>query len=93
MSYADRARRLQFYQEYNRLVLYGLTEDEYQELCRYQEGRCAICDTNRKLVVDHDHVTNKVRGLLCRYCNTSLGWYERYKESLGGYLANDVSVD
>lgn len=38
----------------------------------HQEGRCAICDkppVKRALHVDHDHVTKKVRGLLCFNCN------------------------
>jgi uncharacterized protein YbaR (Trm112 family) len=36
---------------------------------------CAICKTesDRKLVVDHDHVTGKIRGLLCHNCNMAIG--------------------
>ena len=37
---------------------------------------CDVCGTNRynrRLHVDHDHKTNKVRGILCHGCNTALG--------------------
>ena len=42
-----------------------------------QEGKCAICLSLPKGIkpwhVDHDHSTNKVRGILCHHCNTALG--------------------
>ena len=42
-----------------------------------KNNKCAICgrEFNDKLkaFVDHDHITNKVRGLLCTHCNTLLG--------------------
>ena len=36
----------------------------------------------KNLCIDHDHKTNKFRGLLCLVCNRQLGWYEKNKESL-----------
>lgn len=37
-------------------------------------GLCAGCDQYRKLVVDHNHETGKVRGLICNPCNCALGF-------------------
>lgn len=57
--------------------VYGLGPGQYGELYRLQTGVCAICKRatgkTRKLSVDHDHATGKVRGLLCRPCNDMLG--------------------
>lgn len=57
--------------------LYGMTMPEYQVLLVSQAGRCAICTrppTDDKLLhVDHNHVTGKVRGLLCQQCNHAIG--------------------
>lgn len=60
------------------LAKYGLTEESYDELLKSQNGVCAICGKSRSeiksnFVVDHDHKTGRVRGLLCVQCNTSLG--------------------
>ncbi len=58
---------------------WGLTVDHYQRILASQNGVCAIChklDPNgRDLAVDHDHDSGKVRGLLCRPCNTGLGLF------------------
>jgi hypothetical protein len=48
--------------------LYGLTEEDYDALLRFQGGRCYICrrvPRKKRLAVDHDHRTGEVRGLLC----------------------------
>jgi hypothetical protein len=59
---------------------YGLTLAQYDDLLRSQEGQCAVCQRSPKpgqrLVVDHDHHTGAVRGLLCSSCNTALGLME-----------------
>lgn len=56
-------------------------------LKEHQNGRCAVCrETRKRLVVDHDHYTGLVRGLLCRSCNSTEGrdyrapWFVRYRD-------------
>lgn len=55
---------------------YGLDESTYNELFDKQNGACKICGKEVTLVVDHDHATGKVRGLLCNGCNVGLGCFE-----------------
>ena len=63
---------------------YGISVDDYEEILAKQGGGCAICGaTDSRVIlsggrpsnlhVDHNHKTNKVRGLLCQPCNVSLG--------------------
>lgn len=63
------------------------TEELYNKLLIEQNYSCAICyknekDFNRKLAVDHNHQTGKVRGLLCKYCNQGLVPILEYKKNL-----------
>jgi hypothetical protein len=54
---------------------YGLTEEEYNNMVLSQNNVCVICNkpSSRTLHIDHDHVTGKVRGLLCSNCNLGIG--------------------
>ncbi|MFZ6004635.1 MAG: endonuclease domain-containing protein [Actinomycetota bacterium] len=53
---------------------YGLGRHEHETLFVAQRGCCAICERRHAvLVVDHDHRTGMVRGLLCVNCNFALG--------------------
>lgn len=52
---------------------YGMTTEDYNTMLAKQKGKCAICGKFRKLVVDHCHTRNTVRGLLCNNCNAMLG--------------------
>ena len=64
---------------------YNMTELEYENLLKKQNYKCAICgmsileNSNDDLYVDHNHETNKVRGLLCSNCNFGLG---QFKDSI-----------
>lgn len=58
------------------LLNYGMSLEEYDTLYKNQEGRCDICGnmpSEYMLVVDHNHETGEVRGLLCRPCNSGIG--------------------
>ncbi len=60
-------------------AVYGLLPGQYEELYAFQGGLCYICrranGKTRRLSVDHDHKTDKVRGLVCRPCNDVLGHF------------------
>lgn len=49
--------------------------------------KCEICESNQRLSIDHDHVTGKVRGLLCSKHNTALGMVNDSIEELEGLIA------
>lgn len=78
---------------------YRITLEEYDRLLLEQDGKCAICRSAspgtrvKYFAVDHDHVTDEVRGLLCMDCNTGLGKLEgRLVEALAylGRFRRDV---
>jgi hypothetical protein len=56
---------------------YGITLEQYDKMFEEQGGVCAICDginkDGRRLFIDHDHKTGKIRGLLCCNCNRGVG--------------------
>lgn len=52
--------------------------DKQQYTCKI----CGIKGTIDTLFIDHDHNTGKVRGLLCHYCNTGLGFFKDSTSSL-----------
>lgn len=66
---------------------HGITQREYEVMLANQGGKCAICGLKPKafdtqLVVDHDHFTGKIRGLLCQKCNLGLGHFDDDVNSL-----------
>jgi len=82
---------------------YGISESQYTELFNNQNGVCDLCKkpetmtykgSIKKLAVDHDHKTGKVRSLLCARCNLHVNnmskkeAYEVYK-----YLAKHEFKD
>ena len=63
-------------------VKYGVDPEWYAATLEAQNSRCAICGTNqwdsrgRRPSIDHDHETDRVRGLLCERCNLALGYFD-----------------
>jgi hypothetical protein len=72
---SEKAKR----QQRNRLlkVRYGIDNDEYEAMLERQHLACALCYKhktvyNRNFSIDHDHITGKVRALLCGGCNAAI---------------------
>lgn len=68
---AERARRGRTGANYK--ARYGIDREEFERMARAQLGACAICGNDEKrLVLDHNHVTGQVRDLLCDRCNRDM---------------------
>lgn len=59
---------------------YGLTPEQYDQMVEEVGGKCPVClrapdyaGQPRRLAVDHDHQTGRIRGLLCWRCNGAVG--------------------
>jgi len=78
-----------------RLLLYGLTVEQYDALWERQGRCCGICGTaeptKKGWVIDHCHDTDNVRGILCSRCNVGIGMLGDSLDNIakaGWYLAN-----
>jgi len=81
-------KRIKEYQrEWHIKYNHNITIEEYNRMFIKQEGKCMICNTHQNnltkpLFIDHDHITGKIRGLLCGNCNSVLGHANDNKEIL-----------
>ena len=100
----EHPEKVAIYREGNRLKSYmgevkrkyGLSENGFKEMLQSQNEKCLICEShfawNKRSNtphVDHCHASGKVRGLLCRRCNSSLGYFNDNPalfESAANYL-------
>lgn len=59
---------------------FGITLKQFEELMNGQRGLCALCGDRLErgyyCVVDHDHTTGKICGLLHRKCNSAIGFLD-----------------
>jgi hypothetical protein len=86
-QYPEIARRGHLRRKFN------LTIEQYEEMLNKQHGVCLICGKppkDRRLAVDHDHKTGKIRGLLCGICNRHLGWVENNIMNTLKYISGEV---
>lgn len=74
----QRAREREWRSKKRFKQVYGISLEDYHVMSARQRGACAICKrtSHERLSVDHCHATGKVRGLLCRKCNSGLAFYE-----------------
>lgn len=78
-------KRTNKYKQYQRLKYrqsrYRLSIKDFNKLLTQQDSRCKICSKEfdktdmHDTCIDHDHITNSIRGLLCRKCNVALGMF------------------
>ena len=87
------------------LAKYGELPDTLHKMLEQQKGVCAICrkalsfyaaEKRDKPHIDHDHITGRVRGLLCITCNTGLGMFSDNVETMRlavDYILSSVQAD
>jgi hypothetical protein len=65
--------------EYRSNISRGLYRDQISDAdliaLKASTTECVICGNKEKLVVDHDHASGEIRGLLCNHCNRGLGHF------------------
>lgn len=59
--------------EHHNQTNYGISTEEADEI---KAIGCYVCGTEENLCVDHNHETGKVRGCLCKRCNSALGFLD-----------------
>lgn len=72
-----------------RLDRYNIDAEAFAIMLEEHDGVCGICKKPPKkglLCIDHCHKTGRVRGLLCRNCNTAIGLLEDDPGLLGDAL-------
>lgn len=52
---------------------YGINKLQYEELLSKRARCCWSCGSSDLLCIDHCHIKDSVRGILCSQCNTALG--------------------
>ena len=75
-------------------ALYGINVDQYDKMVYDQGGRCLVCKEiplSKKgkvgLHVDHDHLSGRIRGLLCHGCNVALGHLKENEDIVRNLLS------
>jgi hypothetical protein len=82
---------------------HGISEEEYLEILKFQNGKCAICGktegrgvwSTKNLFIDHCHKTRRIRGLLCDSCNRGIGLLQENPDLLraaADYLEDEIEL-
>ncbi len=93
VAYEEHRRKMR---EKRLMADFGMEEKDFQNMLSAQGGLCAVCNRPekrmnrrgvRRLCVDHDHATGKVRALLCCDCNSAIGLFEENTDLLHAAIA------
>lgn len=78
---------------------YGIDASEFRAMLDTQDNKCKICkllfDGKVRPLIDHNHQTGKVRGLLCLHCNSAVGYIkENFDTALNvaKYIQEDQGI-
>lgn len=79
--------------------VYGITLEDFMLMGNNQNWKCLICSKELSPIkmlccIDHDHASNRIRGLLCNECNVGLGNFRDnilFLENAIIYLKNNAS--
>lgn len=98
LNYRRKLSGFESNQEYRRnwamLKKYDIDLSGFDALWIAFKGKCGICNNDlilptktrgqgrRSAVIDHDHKTGNLRGLLCNSCNKALGLFDDNYETL-----------
>ena len=73
--------------EYHQIDYNSKQIKEYRKFF-HELQECEIClFSHEKLCIDHDHKTNRVRGLLCAHCNQGIGHFRDNIKTLESAIA------
>ena len=68
------------HRDYELRTRYGISAEDYDRRLAEQGGVCGLCGREPEGVkpfsVDHEHSTNRVRGIVCQPCNVAIGFFE-----------------
>jgi hypothetical protein len=87
LAWADKHRdKLRLQRRKSHLnINFNITIEEFDEMMKKQNYSCVICgykfdpfirDKSVKYAIDHDHESGAIRGILCRACNSGLGYFK-----------------
>lgn len=79
----------------SRRTRYRISEKRWQWMLARYDGMCWVCRSKPAVHVEHDHVTDRVRGVVCYSCNLGLSFLDRpaWVMQAQAYLAEEFDLD
>lgn len=79
-SNKNQNNKKEYLKNYRLTTIYNITLNTFNKMLLEQNNLCKICNNNFKndkdICVDHNHLTGKIRSLLCTACNLGLGKFK-----------------